>query len=96
MAMDSKDGREITIMASLVYDLPIAEFDARPFERAAEYVSSGGFGQLSVRLTEDELVAEFGLVPQSIRIIVRVEHDISAGEWLDDDPGRHRHRPGRS
>jgi hypothetical protein len=71
-------------MASLVYDLPIAGFDARPFERAAEYASSGDFGQFSVRLTEDELLGEFGVVPQSIRVVIRVGNDIPpAGAWVN-------------
>lgn len=70
-------------MASLVYDLPITEFDSRPFERIATYACSGSYGQLSVALTEDELMSEFGLVPQSIRVAVRVTHDVPAAAWVD-------------
>jgi hypothetical protein len=80
-------------MASLVYDLPLTEFDARPFERLATYGTRGSFGQLTISLTEDEMLAEFGTVPRSIRVTVRVTEDTPADAWLDAsdaNPGHSR------
>ena len=70
-------------MAALVYDLNLAEFDHRPFERSATYACSGEYGRLTVTLTEDELVAEFGLVPSVLHVIVKDLADIPADAWLD-------------
>lgn len=70
-------------MASLVYDLNLLGFDHHPFERLASYASSGGYGRLAVSLTEDELVSEFGLVPRSLHVVVKVTGDVPADAWLE-------------
>jgi hypothetical protein len=69
-------------VASLIYDLKITCFDAQLSARRATYMHTepglGGDNQLIVTLPEDELVAEFGLVPETLRMTVRVEDDVPA------------------
>jgi hypothetical protein len=71
-------------VASLSYDLKITGFDSG---RLASYAHAepglGGDNSLTVTLPEDELIAEFGLVPETLRVAVRVEQDVPADAWLD-------------
>lgn len=71
-------------MASLLYTLSLTTFA----DRAATYICTepglGGPDSLTVVLPEDELVSEFGLVPVSLRVAVRVDSDTGpADAWLD-------------
>jgi hypothetical protein len=70
-------------MASLSYDLTITGFDSG---RLASYACTepgiGGDNSLTVALPEDELVSEFGMVPETLRVTVRVEQDRPAEAWL--------------
>jgi hypothetical protein len=71
-------------MASLVYDLSLTEFHTHPVPQAEyAYYGDGGLPHLMVLMPEGELVSEFGLVPESLHVVVKVTADVPADAWLD-------------